>query len=116
MSSEPKPETIQFDDFTKLDLRVGKVVEAADHPNADKLLVLTVDLGDEQRQICAGLKGHYTPEQLMGRNLVIVANLAPRTMRGVESQGMLLAASSADHAQVITITTAEDIAPGSRVS
>jgi len=116
MSTEPKSETIQFADFTRLDLRVARVIEAADHPNADRLLVLKVDLGDEQRQICAGLKGRYTPEQLVGRNLVIVANLAPRTMRGVESQGMLLAASSDDHTQVITITTSEDIAPGSRVS
>ncbi|MFQ5491877.1 MAG: methionine--tRNA ligase subunit beta [Phycisphaerae bacterium] len=110
------PAQIAYDDFCKVQLRVGRIVEASDHPNADKLLVLQVDLGDERRQLCAGLKGHYTPEQLVGRNIIVVANLAPRTMRGLESQGMLLAASDADHAQVILLTTAEDIAPGSSVS
>lgn len=117
MTSPPnQPATITFDDFTRVQLRVGRVVEAADHPNADKLLVLRVDLGDEQRTICAGLKGHYAPEQLVGRHIVVVANLAPRTMRGVESQGMLLAASNADHSRVIVLTTADAIEPGSRVS
>lgn len=114
---EPVPvaDTISFDDFTKIKLRVGKVIEASEHPNADKLLVLKVDLGDEQRQICAGIKGHYTPEQLIGKNLILVANLASRRMRGLDSQGMLLAASTADHEQVILITTDSDIAPGSSV-
>jgi len=109
-------ETIQFDDFMKIKLRVGKVIEAADHPDADKLLVLKVDLGDEHRQICAGLKGYYTPDDLLGRNLVLVANLAPRTMRGVESQGMLLAATSPDKESIVVISPERDIAPGSMVS
>lgn len=118
MSEQPKPnvETISFDEFMKVKLRVGRVIEAGDHPNADKLLVMKVDLGDETRQICAGLKGHYTPDQLVGRNLVLVANLAPRMMRGVESQGMLLAAVSPDHSQVVVLTTEADIAPGCSVS
>ena len=115
-SEQPVSDTISFDDFRKIKLRVGRVTEAGEHPNADKLLVLTVDLGDEQRQLCAGLKGHYTPEQLVGRNLIVVTNLAPRTMRGVESQGMLLAASSADHSEVIFLTPESDIAAGSSVS
>ncbi len=112
----PASDTISFDEFIKVKLRVGKVIEACDHPNADKLLVLKVDLGDEQRQICAGLKGQYTPEELMGRNLVIVANLAPRMMRGIQSQGMLLAASNEDHSKIVTLTTSEDTPPGSSVS
>ncbi len=112
----PQTNTITFDDFAKLDLRVGRVVEAIEHPNADKLIVLKVDLGDEQRQIVAGLKAHYAPEQLLGKNLILVANLAPRKMRGLESQGMLLAASTSDHSQVIIVTTDADIAPGSSVS
>lgn len=116
MSTEPSPKTITFDEFQKVHLRVGKVIEAADHPNADKLLVLQVDLGDEKRQICAGLKGIYTPEQLVGQNLIIVANLAPRTMRGVESQGMLLAASPPDRSQVVTLTISQDLPPGANVS
>ena len=119
MSSDPTggaPATITFDDFAKVKLRVGRVIEANEHPNADKLLVLKVDLGDEQRQICAGIKGFYTPDQLVGKNLILVANLAPRMMRGVESNGMLLAASSADRNKVIVLTTDADIAPGSAVS
>ena len=116
MADTPQSDTITFEDFTKIKLRVGKVIEAEDHPNADKLIVLKVDLGDEQRQICAGLKGYYTPDQLLGKNLIIVANLAPRMMRGLESQGMLLAASTEDHQQVIFVTTEADIAPGCGVS
>ena len=109
-------DTITFDDFAKIKLRVGRVLEASEHPNADKLLVLKVDLGDEQRQIVAGLKPYYEPASLVGKNLIIVANLAPRKMRGLESQGMLLAASTDDHSQVIIVTTDADIAPGSGVS
>ena len=107
---------ITIGDFSKVKLRVGRVVGVEEHPNADKLLVLKVDLGDEQRQICAGLRGHYTPDQLAGRNLVIVTNLAPRMMRGLESQGMLLAAGSPDRTKVVVLTTASEIEPGSSVS
>ncbi len=117
MSTEPAGSVpITFDDFAKIRLRVGKVIEAANHPNADKLLVLKVDLGDEQRQICAGIKANYAPEQLIGKNIVMVANLAPRMMRGVESQGMLLAASNSDRSKVIVLTTDADIEPGSAVN
>ena len=97
---------ISFDEFCKTRMRVGKVVEAADHPNADKLLILQV----------AGLKGYYTPEQLVGRNIIVVTNLAPRMMRGQQSQGMLLAASTEDQSQVILLTTMGNIAPGSAIS
>ncbi|MCP4249449.1 MAG: methionine--tRNA ligase subunit beta [bacterium] len=110
------PDQISFDEFCKVKMRVGRVVEAADHPNADRLLVLQVDLGDERRQLVAGVKGHYSAEQLVGRNIVVVTNLAPRKMRGLESQGMLLAASTADQSQVVLLTPAEEIAPGSSVS
>lgn len=109
-------DVITYDDFTKVKLRVARVLEAGRHPNADKLLVLKIDAGGEQRQICAGLVGHYTPEELVGKNIIIVANLVPRMMRGLESQGMLLAASNADHSRVIVLTTAADIEPGSAVS
>src|SRR4051812_47274354 len=87
---------IVYDDFAKVDLRVAKVLEARPHPNADKLLILQVDLGDEQKQILAGIREHYTPEQLVGRRIVVVNNLAPRMLRGETSNGMLLAASSGD--------------------
>ena len=107
---------IPFADFEKVKMRIGKVIDAADHPNADKLLVLKVDLGAEQRQLCAGLRGHYTPEQLVGKNIVVVTNLAPRMMRGQASEGMLMAASTAGHEKVILLTTDGDLEPGSPVS
>jgi len=109
-------DTIAFEDFAKVQLRVAKVVEAYNHPNADKLIVLKIDLGTEQRQICAGLRGHYDPEALVGKLIVVVANLAPRMMRGEESNGMLLAASNADHSQVILLTPDRSIEPGAAVS
>ncbi len=79
---DPRPAKplVDYDDFTKLDLRVARVLECREHPNADKLLVLQIDLGTEQRQICAGLKNHYKPEELVGKHIVVVANLEPRTM------------------------------------
>jgi len=109
------PDMITIGDFAKVKLRIGRVLEATDHPNADKLVVLKVDLGDEQRQICAGLRGYYTSDQLIGRNIVVVTNLAPRMMRGRQSQGMLLAAGDSDHTAVVLITPEKDIAPGSAV-
>ena len=73
----PNPNLIQYDDFAKLELRVASVLECKAHPNADKLLVLQIDLGTEKRQICAGLRQHYQPEQLVGKQIVVVANLEP---------------------------------------
>jgi len=114
----PIKETIQYDDFVKLDLRVGTVIEAGEHPNADKLIVLKVDLGSEQRQILAGLKAWYPPEKLQGKQVIVVTNLAPRKMRGLESQGMLLAASTTggDDRNVVILTADETVPPGSVVS
>ncbi|HPF41801.1 MAG TPA: methionine--tRNA ligase subunit beta [Phycisphaerae bacterium] len=109
------PEQIVFDDFAKIDLRVAKVLEAKPHPDADKLLVLQIDLGDEQRQLVAGIKQYYEPEALVGKLIVVVKNLKPRKMRGEESQGMLLAASDDEKAQVVLVAPEMDIAPGSRV-
>lgn len=108
--------TIQYDDFAKLDLRVATVVDCKAHANADKLLVLQVDLGGERRQICAGLRQHYPPEQLVGKQIVVVANLAPRTMRGEVSQGMLLAATDAATGRVIFVSPSEAVGAGSKVS
>ena len=110
-----KPE-ITIDDFLKLDLRVATVKSAAAHPNADKLLVLQLDDGTESgRQICAGLRGIYDPEQLVGKQIVVVANLAPRKMRGETSQGMLLAASDDERSKVVLVAPAGEIEPGSGV-
>ena len=110
------PSTINYDDFAKIDLRVATVVECRAHPNADKLLVLQVDLGTERRQICAGLRQHYQPEQLVGKQIIVVANLAPRQMRGEVSDGMLLAATDPATGKVIIMSPAENVSPGSKVS
>jgi methionyl-tRNA synthetase len=93
---------ISIDDFVKVDLRVAQILVAERVPKADKLLRLEVDLGYEKRQILAGIAQYYEPEKLIGRKIVIVANLAPRKMRGLESNGMLLAASLEDGAPVLT--------------
>ncbi len=122
MADAPSPSpgtgssTISFDDFAKIDLRVATVLAAEPHPAADKLLVLQVDLGDQKRQILAGVRAHYEPTALVGRQIIVVANLAPRSMRGLESQGMLLAASPADRSAVILLQPERPIAPGSKVS
>lgn len=114
--SETPAGVIQFDDFAKVELRVGTVLKAEPHPNADKLLVLQVDLGDQQRQILAGIRAFYAPEAMVGKQVVVVANLAPRAMRGLESQGMLLAASTPDKADVVVLTVEKPVPAGSRVS
>ena len=118
---EPKPQ-ITFEEFAKIDLRVAKVLSAVDHPAADRLLKLQVDDGSgAPRQVCAGIRANYKAEELVGRTIIIVANLAPRIIRGEESRGMLLAASeppkegSSDR-RVVILTTAADIPPGSVVS
>lgn len=120
---EPKG-PISFEEFAKVDLRIARILTAENHPSADRLFVLKVDDGSgTPRQLCAGIRGHYTPEQLVGRSIVIVANLAPRIIRGQESRGMLLAASNApkegtDPAarRVILLAPSSEIEPGSIVS
>jgi methionyl-tRNA synthetase len=91
---EMKPE-IQFDDFAKLDLRVGTILEAEKVPKADKLLKLLVDIGTEKRTVVSGIAEHFAPEEVVGKQVTLVANLAPRKMRGIESQGMILMAENA---------------------
>ncbi len=114
--SKGKPE-ITFDDFAKVDLRVAKIVCAEPHPNADRLLKIQLDDGSgTPRQICAGIKAQYSPEDLIGKSIVIVANLAPRNLRGEESRGMLLAASNADKSSVVVMSPMSEIEPGSVVS
>ncbi len=121
----PKP-IVTFDEFAKLDLRVARVVQAELHPGADKLLKLQLDDGSGMpRQICAGIRGYYTPEEMVGRLIIIVANLAPRKIRGEESRGMLLAASDLPRdavlapgtdRRVILLRPDADLPPGSIVS
>jgi methionyl-tRNA synthetase len=95
-------------------LKIATVKSAEPHPNADRLLVLQVDLGTEQRQICAGIRQHYTPEELIGKQVVVVSNLDTAKLRGLESQGMLLAAS--DEGRVIILTPEKSVVAGAKVS
>jgi methionyl-tRNA synthetase len=108
------PQHITIDDFAKVELRVAQILVAERVPKADKLLRLEVDLGTEKRQILAGIAEHYEPEKLIGRRIVIVANLAPRKMRGLESNGMLLAASLEGGAPVLA-GFLEDVPLGARL-
>jgi methionyl-tRNA synthetase len=111
--TEVKPD-ITYDDFDKLDLRVGKVLEAEKVPKADKLLKLIVDLGFEKRTILSGIAEYYQPEELVGKLVTVVANLAPRKIRGIESQGMLLMAGN-DFGKLYSVGPDKDIEPGSVV-
>jgi methionyl-tRNA synthetase len=106
--------TLTIDDFRNVELRVATIVAAEPHPNADRLMVLRVDLGGEQRQLVAGIRGHYEPEALAGKQIIVVANLQPAQLRGVESQGMLLAASDAE-GHLVLVSPEKPIAAGSQV-
>ena len=88
-----KPE-INYEDFDKMDIRTAKIIEAERIPKADKLLKLKLDLGFEQRTVASGIAQHFTPEEIIGKEVLILANLAPRTIRGVESKGMILMAEN----------------------
>lgn len=105
---------ISIEDFAKVELRTARVLDAQPHPDADKLLVLTVSAGGEQRTICAGIRQWWEPAQLVGKDIVIVANLKPRKLRGVLSQGMMLAVH--DGADVIPLSAMKPVQPGLRVS
>jgi methionyl-tRNA synthetase len=98
---------ITYADFAKLELRVAKVLEARPHPNADRLLLIQVDVGDEHKQIVAGIRQHYSPEQLVGKLIVVVNNLEPAMLRGESSNGMLLAATSNEKVVVLTVDDPE---------
>ena len=104
---------ISFDDFSKLDLRVGKILEVAEHPNADKLYVLKVDLGEKTIQLVAGVKQWYAPADLEGKLGIVVTNMEPKALRGVESQGMLLVAQTPEGGFIIS--PEKEVAPGSKI-
>ena len=109
----PPSDMITIDDFMKVKLRVGKVLEAEKVAGADKLLKLLVDIGTEKRTVLAGIALQYAPESLVGRSVVVVVNLAPRKMRGVESQGMILAAD--DNGRPIVAGFESEVSPGAIV-
>jgi methionyl-tRNA synthetase len=93
---EPQKEAIQYDDFAKMDLRVGTIIEAEKMPKANKLLVLKIDTGIDVRTVVSGIAESFTPDEIIGKQVTILANLAPRNLRGVESQGMILMTTNAD--------------------
>ena len=102
-----------IDDFRKVELKVGTVKKVEPHPNADRLYLVEIDLGAEVRQVVAGIRLHYTPEQLLGKQVVVVTNLEPAVIRGIESNGMLLAAS--DEKGLAVLTLDRSISPGSGI-
>ncbi|MCE4600204.1 MAG: methionine--tRNA ligase subunit beta [Desulfurococcales archaeon] len=108
-------ETIKYEDFAKIDLRVGKVVEAERVKGSKKLLKLIVDLGSEKRQVIAGLAKWYKPEDFIGKYVIVVANLEPKKLMGMESQGMILAAPCEGGEKPALLTLTEPVEPGSKV-
>ena len=110
-------EKVSFNDWEKLELRVGQILEVEDIEGADKLYKFTVDLGSEigERTICAGIKEHYSKEELKGKKISVFVNLEPKKLRGIESQGMILAACTENESKVILVTPEKDIEVGSRI-
>ncbi|MFH0826874.1 MAG: methionine--tRNA ligase subunit beta [Candidatus Omnitrophota bacterium] len=104
---------VTLEEFKKLDLRVAKILEVKDHPDAQKLFVLSIDLGDKTKQIVAGIKGSYKKEGLVGKQIIVVDNLEPALLRGVESQGMLLACQ--DEGGICIISPDREVKLGSSV-
>ena len=109
----PMKDEIQFDDFMKMDVRVGEIIGAEKHPNADKLLVLNVDTGIDKRTIISGIAEHFTPADIIGKKVSVLLNLAPRKIRGVESQGMILMAET--EGELSFISPEKDVIAGAEI-
>ncbi len=109
-----KPEIV-YDDFAKLELKAGTVLSCEKVEKADKLLKLEIDLGTEKRTIVSGIALHYKPEDVVGKQVIVVTNLAPRKMKGIESQGMILTAEDSD-GKLQLLKPENHVAPGSNVS
>jgi len=105
----------EFSDWEKLDLRVAKIIKVEEIESADKLYKLTLDIGNEKRIVCAGIKEYYSKKELKGKKIILLANLAPRKLKGIESQGMILAAVNEDENEIVLISPESDIEVGSKV-
>ncbi len=116
MSAEPQKDVATFDDFTKMDLRVGTIIEAEKMPKANKLLVLKVDTGIDVRTIVSGIAEHFSPEEVVGKRVTVLVNLAPRALRGVESAGMILMTNNAEGKLVFVNPDAEGVLNGATIS
>lgn len=114
--AEPQKEIITFEDFAKVDLRIGTIIEAEKMPKANKLLVLKVDTGIDVRTIVSGIAEHFTPEEVIGKRVTVLVNLAPRALRGVESEGMLLLTNNAEGKLVFVNPDAEGVINGAMIS
>ena len=112
-AAPPAVPLVSYDTFAQLDLRVAKILAAREHPNANKLLLLSIKVGEVEKQIVAGIRGHYDPTTLVGRHIIVVNNLEPAMIRGEESNGMLLAAS--DGQSVVLLQPEREMVDGSRV-
>lgn len=110
-------DNISYDDFVKLDIRVGTIIEAKEHPDADKLLILKIDEGEgKERQLVAGIKKYYTPEELKGKQIVFLANLEPKELRGELSQGMILAAGDEEKDIHVVLNPEKPVKNGAKIS
>jgi methionyl-tRNA synthetase len=114
-SRAPSPAQISIEDFAKVDMRVGEIRSAEPVAGAKKLTKLLVDIGTEVRQVVAGIAEHYSPEQLVGMKVVLVTNLQPRKLRGVESNGMIVAATVGEEGRPVLVTFKEDVPNGARL-
>jgi len=108
-------EIVKFEEFKKMDLRVAKILEVEDVSGADRIYLLTVDIGDEKRKIVAGIKPWYKKEELIGKNIIMIVNLEPKTIRGIESKGMLLATLFDNKLSILT-TDKEEVPAGSKIT
>lgn len=109
----PATAAVTIEDFKKLELRTAKILEVSEHPSADRLWVVKIDVGGVTKQIVAGVKAHYPKEELVGKTVIVVNNLQPSVIRGVESQGMLLAAKNSEMLTIVSVD--KPIAPGASV-
>lgn len=106
---------IEFEQWADIDLRVAEILDVEDHPNADKLYVLKILIREEERTIVAGIRKYYTKEELIGKKIIVFTNLKPAVLRGVKSEGMLLAASDENKEKVVLLTVDSDIESGARI-
>lgn len=106
---------ISYEDFAKLDLRVGEIIKVEEIEKADKLYKLTIDIGEETRTVCAGIKKYYSKDELKGKKIILLANLAPRKLKGITSEGMLLAAVNGDESEIVLLSPESEIETGSKI-
>jgi len=114
--TEPQKETIQYDDFSKIDLRVGTILEAEKMPKANKLLILKIDTGIDVRTIVSGIAESFSPEAIIGKRVTVLVNLAPRNLRGVDSEGMILMTTNAEGKLVFVNPDSDGIANGETIN